>query len=71
MAEETEAKSIPLVNIYYYRVKESKNDDIHSAKKETHKGILGILIHDSLHLRSSNNSAKCCNRNGEQYQETM
>ena len=45
MAEETEAKSIPLVNIYYYRVKESKNDDIHSAKKETHKGILGILIH--------------------------
>jgi hypothetical protein len=30
-----------------------------------------VCASDNLHLRPSINSTKCCNRNGEQYQETM
>ena len=32
---------------------------------------IDVCASDNLHLRPSINSAKCCNRNGEQYQETM
>jgi hypothetical protein len=32
---------------------------------------INVCASDNLHLRPSINSAKCCNRNGEQYQETM
>jgi hypothetical protein len=32
---------------------------------------INVCASDNLHLRPSINSAKCCNRNGEQYQVTM
>ena len=32
---------------------------------------INVCASDNLHLGPSINSAKCCNRNGEQYQETM
>ena len=32
---------------------------------------INVCASDNLHLRPSINSAKCYNRNGEQYQETM
>jgi hypothetical protein len=32
---------------------------------------IDVCASDNVHLRPSINSAKCCNRNGEKYQETM
>ena len=32
---------------------------------------INVCASDNLYLRPSINFAKCCNRNGEQYQETM